>query len=519
MSIYICRECNYAFPNELSHLIEQNIQVYCERCGSPFSLEGVKFKTAPTPIRQKVKRVTLLSQKPTASIEKLIQFLNVISFLPFLIFSFISFGLIAEIAFNGYNWFYILIDRSSLGIISLVLLSYDRVYIYPKIKEKKYNEVFLHSLCWGIVGSVFFGLGVLILIKGVLIVIFTIFNPNNKDLRVYDYGLIIKGSLNDFSAQLGFLIIFLGIYNLYFGKVYFDVFNFNFMMLEFPFFGGFPLMGLIYMGFLLISIAALLIDFRLRSKIHKKEKLKYRDSIYLFFLGVFSCAFFAAGIFVLLKAITMFILILFKPTKTPQQRQIETKSPYNIASQRILKQQENRIFSEREPELKEIVKPTISQPELTPIPEPREIKGEEEKITLKSVKREKEKKAKELKLQLHDSLLPVKDEKDKKLVQEYFTKIFAVLSKDLRKQIIDLKIPKRERKELLEELAFLAKEEQIKYIEALVLLYKEIPKKLTSRIRKLPNVKPKHYEKIIDQLKYMDVEEQTQFVQFLEENA
>ncbi len=520
MSIYICRECNYAFPNELTQSIEQNIQVYCERCGSPFSLEGVKFKPAPTPIRQKVKRVTLLSQKNTSSVEKFIQFLNVISFLPFLIFSFISFGLIAEIAFYGYNWFNILIDRSSLGIISLVLLIYDRVYIYPKIKEKKYDEVFLHSLCWGIVGSVFFGLGVLILIKGTLIVLFTIFNPNNKDLRVYDYGLLIKDSLNDFSAQAGFLIILLGIYNIYIGKFYSGVFKFDLNMMVIPFFGGSTLIRLFYVGFLLISIAALLIDLRLRSRIKKREKLKYQDSILLFFLGVFSCIFFAAGIFVLLKAITIFILILFKPTKTAQQRQIETRSPYNIPSQRrIIQQQEDKIPLEKDPELEETVKPSISQPELTPIPEPKEIKGEEEKVSLKSVKREKEKKAKELKLQLHDSLLPVKDEEDKKLVQEYFTKIFAVLSKDLRKQIIDLKIPKRERKELLEELAFLAKEEQIKYIEALVLLYKEIPKKLTNRIRKLPNVKPKHYEKIIDQLRYMDVDEQTQFVQFLEENA
>ena len=289
MSIYICRECNYAFPNELTQSIEQNIQVYCERCGSPFSLEGVKFKPAPTPIRQKVKRVTLLSQKNTSSVEKFIQFLNVISFLPFLIFSFISFGLIAEIAFYGYNWFNILIDRSSLGIISLVLLIYDRVYIYPKIKEKKYDEVFLHSLCWGIVGSVFFGLGVLILIKGTLIVLFTIFNPNNKDLRVYDYGLLIKDSLNDFSAQAGFLIILLGIYNIYIGKFYSGVFKFDLNMMVIPFFGGSTLIRLFYVGFLLISIAALLIDLRLRSRIKKREKLKYQDSILLFFLGVFSC--------------------------------------------------------------------------------------------------------------------------------------------------------------------------------------------------------------------------------------
>ena len=519
MSIYICRECNYAFPNELSHLIEQNIQVYCERCGSPFNLEGVKFKPAPTPVRQKVKRLNLASQKNTTSIEKFIQFLNAISFLPLFIFSCISFGLIAEIAVYWNNWIDILIDRSLLGIISLVLLIYDRVYIYPKIKEKKYNEVFLHSLCWGIVGSVLLGLGVLILIKGILIVLFIISNPKNKDLRVYDYGILIKDSLNDFSAQAGFFIILLGIYNLYSGKVYFDVITFNFMMIEFPFLGGLPLMGLFYAGFLLISIAALLIDFRLRSKIHKKEKLQYRDSIYLFFLGAFSSLFFAAGIFIILKAIIIVILVTRKPAETPPLRQIETTSPYHIPSQITIQQQEDRAPLESESELKEIVKPILSQPELTPITEPKEIKGEGQKISLESLKGEKEKKEKELKLQLHDSLLPVKDEKDKILVQEYFTKIFEVLSKDLRKQIVDLKISKKERKDLLEELAFLRKEEQIKYIEALVLLYQEIPKKLTNRIRKLPNVNPKHYEKIIDQLKYMDVEEQAQFVQFLEENA
>ncbi|MFX1385686.1 MAG: hypothetical protein ACFE9M_00590, partial [Promethearchaeota archaeon] len=122
-------------------------------------------------------------------------------------------------------------------------------------------------------------------------------------------------------------------------------------------------------------------------------------------------------------------------------------------------------------------------------------------------------------LKLHDSLLPVKDEKDKKLVKEYFSKIFSVLSKDLRKQINELKISKKEKKELLEELVFLTKEEQVKYIEAIVSLYKEIPKKLINRIRKLPNVKPRHYDKIVDQLKFMDIDEQTKFVQFLEENA
>ena len=151
--------------------------------------------------------------------------------------------------------------------------------------------------------------------------------------------------------------------------------------------------------------------------------------------------------------------------------------------------------------------------------EKRIVKEKPDIIEVLSDKEKKEKKAEDIELRLHESLLPVKDEKDKKLVKEYFSKIFSVLSKDLRVHISNLKISKKEKRELLEELAFLTKEEQIKYIEVLVDLYKEIPKKLIARIRKLPNVNPKHMDKIVEQLRVMDFEEQLKFVQFLEENA
>ena len=166
--------------------------------------------------------------------------------------------------------------------------------------------------------------------------------------------------------------------------------------------------------------------------------------------------------------------------------------------------------------------PALPVEKVVPADRKEELKKDLEPIEIQEAKKEKpEKKRKkeELELRLHESLLPIKNEKDKKLVKEYFSKIFAVLSKDLRKQIIDLKISKKEKKELLQELAFLTKEEQAKYVEALVSLYQEIPRKLIERIRKLPNVKPKHYDKIVDQLKYLDAEEQIKFVQFLEENA
>ena len=36
--LYICRNCSYVFPKELSKLIDDRTQVYCELCGSQFSL-------------------------------------------------------------------------------------------------------------------------------------------------------------------------------------------------------------------------------------------------------------------------------------------------------------------------------------------------------------------------------------------------------------------------------------------------------------------------------------------------
>jgi len=158
--------------------------------------------------------------------------------------------------------------------------------------------------------------------------------------------------------------------------------------------------------------------------------------------------------------------------------------------------------------------------EITPPKTVKETK--EEKADIKSLKDEpieKRIEEKTTELKLHESLLPVKDEKDKKIVKEYFSKIFNVLSKDLREQIIALEIPKKDKNELLKELAFLTAEEQAKYIESIGIMYREIPKKLIQRIKNLPNVKPQHYDKIVEQLKFMNNDEQIEFVQFLEDNA
>jgi len=525
--IHVCTECGYSFPKELSSLIEQNIQVYCERCGSPYNLKGVKFKPAQTPVLRKFSKVIAFSEKDSSNLNKLIQFLNKISFLPVFIFTVISFGLTFEVVFNWGDWGVvssILFNRIFQGLIGLSILIYDLEYISPKIKEQKYNEIILDSLCWGILGCILYGTGVIILIQGIFIILYVIINQENKDLKVYDYGLLVKNSLSYFSAKAGFVIILMGIYGAYLGGIYLPSSG-SIFTIE-PFSIEIPIILITYSVFLVIAIVGLSIDNNLRQEIKIKQKFALRDSIITILIGVMGSIFFAAGVFILLKGILLFILYLGKPSGRLKKLVsfFETKPYFSTKTYKESSELPEKIKEEPK-ETQKSVGPPVP---ITSIPREEEISPIKEKMVEQELnilkeagkqRQEKDVEKKEFELKLHESLLPVKNEKDKKLIKEYFSKIFALLSKDLRQQIIDLKISKKEKRELLEELAFLSETDQVRYVESLVDLYRELPKRLIERIRKLPNVKPKHYDKIVEQLKYMDSEEQVVFVQFLEENA
>ena len=459
--LYVCKECGNVFSEQLYHLIETNVQVYCEKCGTLFFFEGVKFKFEP---EKEVK----ISQKPSepisSDLQRTILKLNNISYIPVLIISLIFLGL--TIIFPGF----ILI-----GIYGIIISLYDKKFISPKIKEKRYNEIVLDSFFIGILGCILFGTGVIILIKGILILINAYYSFQKEKLKPYDLGLQLKNSLNNFSALACFLIMLLVFYSIAIGT----------RIVSGPF-----------IVFFLMAIFALIIDLALRKNIKKKLKFNILDFLTIIFIGVIGTIFSLAGIFILLKGLVILFLLFGEPIEL-----------------------EREIPEEEKVDLKETKRPALyeSPPIKVPQEKPIEIKKEEVKIEKKEIPTLKKKE--EIELKLHESLLPIKDKKDKELVIEYFSKIFAVLSKDLRKQIIDLKIPKKDKNELLKELAFLTEEEQVKYIDVVINLYREIPLKLIERIKSLKNVKPEHYSKLAEQLKYMNFDEQVRFVQFLEDNA
>ena len=538
--LYICRECGHVYPEELSEYIENKIQVYCEMCGTPFSLVGVDFKkTSPlAPSKPKgphgpYKRGDTHKSK----LKGLIEALNKISYLPLLIFAGIVLGTNFQVIFFQYDWLNYLIKSLIIGLTALFISFYDINHISSKIKEDQYDEIVLDSFCYGILGCIIFGTGVILLIKGIFIIIYVMANSKEEKNKVYHFGLKLKNSINYFSAKAGLIIILLVAFSIFenLATIQFVQFGLDFILnilANFEDWLRILIVVAIIIGFCLIPITILSIDLRGRNKIARKQVFTFGEAISVIILGIFGTVIFGIGIFIFLKGLLLLSLFVGKPLDTEKfeftQAQQVVESTKRDSSKEII-DLEHKDEPSIIPTVDEITQEKIPQIiEEETGGEKSSVREEEKKEEVEIIEEitettadlpEKVEKKSEVKLQLHESLLPVKNEKDKKLVREYFSKIFNVLSKDLRAQIKDLNIPKKERKELLKELAFLNRQEQEKYIRAVVELYKELPIKLIERIRKLPNIKPKYYDKIIEQLKFMDDEEQLEFVQFLEKNA
>jgi len=542
--IYVCRECGYVLPKELSELIENKVQVYCEMCGTPFALAGVDFKETTNRYPRKPAHTYPkygISQGDKTALKRAIKTLNKFSFLPILIFSGIVLGMTSLVFLNPGNWINDLFNHLLISISGILIVIYDLTYISPKVEKEKYDEIVVDAFCYGILGSIIFGTGVILIIKGILIIIYVSINPESKDHKVYNFGIKLKNSLNNFSAKAGFIVILLALWGIINGDIdlYYLTQGLEFIQSNLTFLDAWLIpiiLSAIVFTFFLVPVILLIIDAKKKKKIKEKISFTFGDSIRVFILGAICTAFFGSGIFILLKGILIFFLFAGKPIDINKKVQVEIPEEQYPPRPIISSSEEDQIPRESEQEEKKPLLNIVEKHTEDQVPRVPELKEEKEVLIIKEKQIEPEKeKAEEfipeieehedkeekedVKLKLHDSLLPVKSEKDKKLVKDYFTKIFNLLSKDLRKQIMELKIPKKEKKALLQELAFLTEEEQVKYIEAVSNLYKEIPRKLIERIKKLPNVKAQHYDKIVEQLKYMDIQERLEFIQFLEENA
>lgn len=61
-----------------------------------------------------------------------------------------------------------------------------------------------------------------------------------------------------------------------------------------------------------------------------------------------------------------------------------------------------------------------------------------------------------------------------KVVKKYFSRIFTVLTKDIREKLMNLNVSVKKRKMIKKELAFLSKEKQKEYLDELYRIYNRI---------------------------------------------
>ncbi len=530
--IYICSECGFVFNSELSELIENNIRVYCEQCGAPFNLEGRNFQEVPYQKGAETRYDKKAHPKETGGLDKAIQVFNILSFLPLLIYAIITLMTLTEvIGIPPENLISFIFSRLTLGLAALLIVVYDIRYIYPRVKERIYTGIIADAFIMGILGCIIYGTGTILLIKGILIIIKILTDREVRQRGIYDFGVKLKNSFNNLSTRAGFVILLIG---------WADIFVFNQI---YTLLGGIKALRLPFLianvVFTIITIVVLIIDWSIIKKIKKKQHFEIHEFIGLFILGFLGSLFYAAGIIIIFKAIIILFLSFGTP---PVKKKLEPRATVITREesklQPVIAREEAKPLPPSEmtqepvkviPEARGPVKPiqAVSQPskegtinevkeEISKPEEPEKIEKPEKSESKQEKVHEREL---EQKLRLHESLLPVKNDKDRDLVKKYFTKIFIVLSKDIRKRIHELNLPKDEKKELVKEMAFLTKEKQIEYLDAINDLYREIPEKVINRIKSLPNLKPNHYEQIINQLKYMDDEEQLSFVTFLEKKA
>jgi DNA-directed RNA polymerase subunit RPC12/RpoP len=197
--LYVCKECGYVFPEELSHIIESESTVFCERCGSPFispEIQSTKWKDNQF---QTKKKSLKSQQEKSSSLEKIIRILDKISVIPLIIVSIV----LLFIPF-----------RFLLGVSGILISLYDKKVISKRIRKKDYNKILLDALCLGILGCIIFGTGVILLFKGLMILIYVL--NESSDESLYNIGLKMKDSLNSISALGGVIIILQAIDSLIF---------------------------------------------------------------------------------------------------------------------------------------------------------------------------------------------------------------------------------------------------------------------------------------------------------------
>jgi len=241
-----------------------------------------------------------MNDKTVENIRKLIHFLDKISYIPALSISILFFIFFLEIFISPFDWISLCSIYLLGSLIGFLIFTYDRNYISQKIENEEFDQIVLDALCWGIIGSIFHGIGIFILIKGLLILAYIVDENFLSDKHIkkenrLKIGLILYSSLNSFSKLAGLVIVLLVFYT--FGisillNVFDQIYLGNFQVLFQPFVICFVISGIV-----------LLLDHDTEQFAIYNMNLNLNTGSKDLVKGILGCCFYASGIFILFRGI------------------------------------------------------------------------------------------------------------------------------------------------------------------------------------------------------------------------
>ncbi len=438
---YNCKECGNSLPQDLIAYLEDGNQVFCERCGSPFTLANDKIK------KGKEIKETLISPDNIIRGQKIL--IGIILLNLFLV---IYFFLFLTILFNPFTLFKLLIFiRITLPLkyVGVIIFIFIMVIGFLEIsrgcklfmkKEYKSQILMVNTIGQDLLRKV-------------------LYPPSTEEN--------IKSNDNEVEA-LKILIPFMYV-NFFLANFYYSL-PFNFMSFIFE-------ISIFLFIYIIVYIIHLCIGFII---LLKTKRLRYRflrtSSIVqlIFYNFIIALTIFnprSNFIFIILLDISLFylsiriaknrdVLMQFLPPKyrVCHKCGILIKKNIKTCPKCVEDFSKKKIGSEEIP-VKKIEKPISSYTNL-PVTEVFIAKRSEPEENPEG-------------LQYSENLSFVIEEKDKELLEKYLLKRFVVVPERLRKFIDKLNLLGKDKIDLLKDFSFLASKEQGNLLELLIHLFND----------------------------------------------
>jgi len=522
-----CPECGALISSELVELLKRNKKVYCERCGlsieysiyknaiesksektiqkeSHISVHELKVKSQDLEKTQSNRDQTTITvqkhnkvpDKNIIDLEKAIKFFNDLNKSPllYIIIIAVTIGRLIGLApsFNAI----VFIDTIITLIVFLLVLSKISSIVSSEIPAHQYNNLGIELIIYGGIASSIFGLGVIILIEGVLILILNLIKRYNE---VYDLNLIDNQDqynkykyitlefnsraihvLKDNLVYATFLLLILSIRMIYVDISGDQIINVS----ELVFF---------FIGWIFYSYIKRRIVYGLKNITYDKisENLMIGTII-------FSAICLANGVGILTLILCVLIMIQKLHLNEVKKQVDELESEYQVQTSSVTLNENIKNVDNTRSQIQES-KSSVQQNNEKNLSQPEEIQ------LINSLNQQ----------DLKEKSKSSKNDKPKEeQLNLYLNKIFTVLSGEIRQKILQLNISEEEKNSILEEFVYLTEEQQQKYLEELESLNKEISSNFIEKVMKSDlNEKDKNY--IIKTIQYMNPDTQKEFLHYI----